>query len=124
MTPKKISKILKPILWDTKIEPSVFYSIALGEVKESKWINQQYAMIRILERLNWYELIELFGLELIKKFLTKDLINKLRFPEMREKYEFIRKVLQGEAVSFSGWDTEAGNRFKDALLSNRWYRLE
>lgn len=123
MTPKKISKILTPILWDTTIDPFVFYSLAIGEGENSRWLNQQSALIRIFERLNWYELIELFGIDLIKKHLTKNLIKKLRFPEMRERYEFIRKVLQGEVVSFSGWDTEASKQFKNTLLSDRWYRV-
>jgi hypothetical protein len=120
----EIQKLLKPILWDYQIDPYVFYQTAMGERIRAGGFDQEKAQIRMLERLSWYDLIRLFGLEGLKKLLTRETISKLRIRELREKYEFARKVLHGESVSYTGWSPEYREKIKHTLLSNRWYRAQ
>jgi len=124
LTQERIEHILKPILWDYRIEPYEFYLVALGKKGTLGLFTSERALIRILERLNWYEILELFNVDILKEKLTPGLIAKIRTRELRKKYEFIRKILQDEPVSFSGWDHDNRQRVKHTLLSNRWYRTE
>jgi hypothetical protein len=77
---------------------------------------------RMFERLNWHELMDILGVDRIKKLLTKESISRIRFPELRERYEFIRKILSREPVSFTGWGDAYHQRIKHTLFSDRWYR--
>lgn len=119
---KLIERVLKPILWDYDVEAYAFFLTAAGEREAAGCFDQERARIRMLERLSWYDLVRLFGIEGLGSMLTHELIAKLRHGEMREKYEFARKILQGEAVSFTGWSPEYREKTKHTLLSNRWYR--
>jgi hypothetical protein len=78
----------------------------------------------MLERLNWYDLLEILGLDIIKQVLDQNTIDGLRHHELREKYGFLRKVLSGENVSFTGWGDEYYQQIKHTLFSNRWYRFK
>ena len=124
MEQKNIDDLLQPILWDYQIAPCDFYEVATGKKERVGWFTRERVLIRILERLTWYDLITLFGIERLTEILTPELIAQLRFPELRRRYELARKVLQGEAVSFSGWSPEYRENIKHTLLSHRWYRAQ
>ncbi|MFZ1976582.1 MAG: hypothetical protein WAV76_01390, partial [Bacteroidota bacterium] len=64
----------------------------------------------------------ILGIEKVKLLLKKETIANIRQKELRERYEFIRKILFGEAVSFTGWGDEYYQKIKHTLFSNRWYR--
>jgi hypothetical protein len=121
---KRIEHILKPILWDYRIKPYDFFLVALGKKNPIGSFTSERALKRMFERLSWYELLELLGVDILKERLTLDLITKIRIKELRLKYEFVRNILQGEPLSFSGWDHVRRQRIKHTLLSNRWYRPE
>ena len=122
MEKEQVKKILKPILWDYQIDPYEFFEVATGKKERIGSFNQEKALIRMFERLFWYDLVNLFGIDGLAKLLSKELISRIRIKELREKYEFARKVLHGETVSFSGWSPEYREKIKHTLLSDRWYR--
>jgi hypothetical protein len=122
MNKEQIRKILQPIIWDYNIDPVDFFEVAVGMKDSVGFFNQEAALIRMLERLSWYDLIYLFGINKLSILLRKEIIARLRMKELREQYEFARKILQGEPVSFSGWSPEYREKIKHTLLSNRWYR--
>jgi hypothetical protein len=124
MEKTEIQKILQPIVWDYHIVPCELYEVAIGQKERVGWFTQERALIRILERLSWYDLVNLFGIDKLTKLLTKEIISQIRFNALQEKYEFARKVLQGEPVSFSGWSPEYREKIRHTLLSNRWYRTQ
>ena len=124
MEKKEIKNILQPILWDYNIDPCDFFETALGEKDRAGSFCRETALIRMLERLSWHDLINLFGTDKLTQLLTKDIISRVRIKELKEKYEFARCVLQGETVSFSGWSPEYREKIKHTLLSNRWYRAK
>jgi hypothetical protein len=76
----------------------------------------------MLERLNWYELMDIFGIELIKRILSSEITGRLRNKELKERYERIRRILFREPLPFSGWDPEYRKRIESTLLSYRWDR--
>lgn len=124
MKEEEIRTILQAILWDYRIDPLDFYELALGRKKRIGWFSRDRALIRMLERLSWYDLIQLFSLNELKDILKPELIAQLRFPELRRRYELARKVLRGELVSFSGWSPESRENTRHSLLSHRWYRAQ
>jgi len=113
---------LKKIFWD--------YNIDLLPL--NKIVNMQFDVIdkyefdliinRMLERLGWFDLLDILGVDLLKKILISGSINRLRSNELKDRYERIRRILYKEPLSISGWDTEYIKRIKTTLLSNRWYR--
>jgi len=98
MEKTELYKILKPIVWDYNIDPYDLFEVASGKKKHAAF-TQEKALIRMLECLSWYDLINLFGLDRLKEILTKEIISRLRFKELQEKYELARKVLHGETIS-------------------------
>lgn len=124
MEKANIQKLLQPILWDYHIAPYELYEVAIGHKERVGCFTRDRALIRILERLSWYDLINLFGIDQLTQFLTKDLISQIRVNALQERYEFARKVLQGEPVSFSGWSPETREKIRHTLLSHRWYRTQ
>jgi len=124
MDKEKIRKLLQPILWDYQIDSYDFFQVAIGNKDRIGSFTQKKALVRIFERLSWYDLINLFGIEQLTKLLTKQAISGIRIRELREKYEFARKILHGEAVSFSGWSPEYREKIRNSLLSDRWYRVK
>lgn len=118
--PDIIERLLKPLVWDYRMDAKTFYLVSIGR-KIIAGLSQQQALLRIFERLNWYNILDLFDVVFIKEQLTPELIGKFRFPDTRKKYEIIRKLLFREPVSFAGWSAETRQRAKDTVLSDRWY---
>lgn len=117
----EIREILKGVVWDYNIDPYDLYLITLGKKEPIGWFNKERSLIRFIERLRWYDLLEIFGAEFMRENLTDKLIAKLYPPGIRKRYELIYSILHGEAVSPSGWSAENRERLKASVLSNRRY---
>lgn len=60
-------------------------------------------LIRLLETLNWYDLLGLFSPEELAQKLVGPTIRGIYPPEKRARYERLGKILRGEAVTFTKW---------------------
>ena len=118
----KIRNIMSRIIWDYDVDPYSLFEVVIGKRESIGHFNSDRVLVRIMEHLSCYDLINLFGIDLLRDKMSLDIIKKIRPKGLQEKYEFIRKVLQGEIVSFSGWSPEYREKIKHTLLSNRWYR--
>lgn len=114
--------ILKRIFWDYHDGSLPIVKAARGEFDSIGDYEFKIILNRMFERLNWYDLMDILGVDRIIKFLTKDNISRIRFSELRDRYEFIRKVLSGEPVSFAGWGDAYRQKIRHTLFSDRWYR--
>jgi hypothetical protein len=114
--------VLKSIIWDYDVSPGELYEVITGQRPKAGPFTFDRLFVRMLERLSWYELIDLLGMEYLKQHLSQRVIDKVRFKTLRGRYETVRKLLSGHPVSFSGWDPEYREAIKHTLLSNRWYR--
>jgi hypothetical protein len=115
---------LKSIIWDYDVAPGELYEVITGQRAKAGPFTFERLFVRMLERLSWYELIDLLGMEYLKQRLSQQIIDKVRFKTLRGRYENVRKVLSGEPLSFSGWNPEYREEIKHTLLSNRWYRAQ
>ncbi len=119
MNKDEIAKLLKPIVWDYDIEPFDLFEVAVGNKDSVGGFTREKALTRMFERLSWYDLIRLFGVDRLKDLLSGEFIQNIEPELLREKYELARKLLHGEAVSPSGWEPEYREKIRHALLSNR-----
>ncbi|MBN1561494.1 hypothetical protein JW998_14680 [candidate division KSB1 bacterium] len=85
-----IEKILQPVLWDYDINSLDFYHVAVGALERVASFDQQRAFIRILERLGWYDILELFGIQFVK-----------------------------EHLSLAGWSSETRQRARNAVIGQQ-----
>jgi hypothetical protein len=122
VSPEKKYKVLKSIFWDYNTDLLPLHKLIAGELNSIDDYELKLMLNRMLERLNWYELIDILGIDLIKKLLTPEIISKLRNKELKERYERIRRILFKEPLPFSGWDPEYRKGIKTTLLSYRWDR--
>jgi hypothetical protein len=124
MEPQAIRQLLRPFFWDYDLDPYEVFEVVMSERERVGSFTRETALIRLFERLSWYDILQLFGVEHVTALLTKELIRNIRFPELRERYELVRKILHGEPVSFSGWSPEYRQKIQRTLLSHRWYRTQ
>jgi len=116
--------ILKSLVWDYHVQGKRLLEVLLGFREKEGPFDQAKIFLRALERLPWHDILEIMGKERVKQLLTPEQIAKLRFSEQRKRYERIRKILQGEPVFLSGWDTQHRETYKRSILSNRWHRFK
>jgi hypothetical protein len=119
MSTEEKYKILKSIVWDYNAEQLSLDKLISGDINSIDEYEFKFILNRMLERLNWYELIDILGIDILKKLLTPETINKLRNKELRERYERIRRILYKESLPFTGWDPEYRKRIKATVLSHR-----
>jgi len=114
------NKVLKSIFWDYNTDLLPLGKLIERDINSIDDYEFKLMLNRMLERLNWYELMDILSIDLIKKLLTPEIISKLRNKELRDRYERIRRILFKEPLSISGWDPEYRKRIKTTLLSYRW----
>ena len=118
---KEQYRCLKRINWDYNIPVEDIFAVINGEKSHAGHWNLEDLLVRMLERLSWYDLLDFFDPELLAKKLVPDLLHKIHNREKRAKYERIGKILRGEPVSFTKWGPEYREKIRHTLFSNRWY---
>src|SRR5882724_7222924 len=101
---KRRARIIRRAFWDRKVEPSEIEEILTERRPPSGWLSAERIVIRLIESVTWYDVLDVLGLERARDLLSPTLIGKVRSKELRHRYEFTRRVLQGEALSVAGWD--------------------
>lgn len=118
---EEIQNILRGVIWDYNVDTYDVFLISIGEKSPLGMFNKRKAFLRILERLSWYEILKIYDLQLIKKNITNDIINKIQIETIRHRYEILYQLLQGNTLLSAGWNTENRKRLKASLLSDRRY---
>ena len=119
MTRKEKYGTLKKNFWDYNVEFLPLDNFIKMETDDIDEYVYNLVVTRMLERLNWYDIIDILGIEQLKKILSQDTIKRLRSNELKERYERIRRILFKEPLSLSGWDPEYIKRIRTTLLSYR-----
>ncbi|MCD6269827.1 MAG: hypothetical protein J7J71_06800 [Deltaproteobacteria bacterium] len=112
---------LKHINWDYNISIESMFAVINDEQPRAGHWSKDDLLVRMLERLSWYDLLDFFSVEVMKEKLTHNFLLKIHNHEIRGKYERLGKILRGEPVQFTKWGAEYRAKCKDTLFSNRWY---
>jgi len=112
---------LKRINWDYTISAEDMFAVINNKKSQAGHWNRGDLLLRMLERLSWYDLLDFFTPEELALQLKPDLLRRLHNKEKRDKYERLGKILRKEPVSFTKWGAEYRKESRDTLFSNRWY---
>ena len=118
---KRTQTIIQKLLWDYDVSAEEVVQVIQGEKQKCIHWDFEKLFIRMLEKLNWYDLLYLLGAARIKKELTIARIEKIHNPSLRNHYGRLCKILHGKTVPFTKWGPEFSEKVKDSLFSNRWY---
>ncbi len=86
-------KLLSQMLWDYNIATEDIEAVLKGEKKRVGHYTSEMLFQKMLESYSWFTVVQLLGPNEIKNLLTNQVINKLRSPSLRQKYEFVQKRL-------------------------------
>lgn len=70
MEASAIRKVVRPLIWDYDVDAYEVYEVALGRKASAGSFTQEKALRRFFERLSWYDLVRLFGIDTIRELLT------------------------------------------------------
>lgn len=93
--------LLRQITWDYNIPVKDIDAVLRGRIDSAGHLTRSDIFRRILESYPWFTVLEIFTPGEIKILLNKDVIEKLRSPSLRKKYEFISRRLQ-EVIPSAG----------------------
>lgn len=88
----EIKKRLKMAFWDYNYSEDELYAV-LFEEAQIEYLPQERIYQRLLETYSWYQLLEIVPKEQIQKLLAENIIKKLRFPQLRNRYYYVRELL-------------------------------
>ncbi len=113
---EKRYRCLKRINWDYNISVEDMFAVIKGEKSCAGHWSQDDLLIRMLERLSWYDLLDFFTPDSMARKLSPDLLSRIHNEEKRAKYERLGKILRGETVSFTKWGAEFSAKSRDTLF--------
>lgn len=89
-------KKLKSIFWDYDINYTAdeLYDFLSGE-KEIKELNRNRVIARMLTSMRWYDLVNIFGIKQLYKFLNDDILKFIWKKSLQNRYKNVRETLQG-----------------------------
>ncbi len=93
MTPKDKKKLLLNAFWDRNIEADQIYDLITGKIKTLPLIDKKLIFARLLSTYDWYTLIKLIPRTTLKESLSDDVLDILYPKELKEKYEYARRIL-------------------------------
>jgi hypothetical protein len=89
MSNKKL-KLLSNLMWDYDIPAEKCLDLLLGKIPMVAHYTPESLFKKLLESYSWFTVLEIMPAESIKQLLSADLIEKLRTPKLRSRYDFIR----------------------------------
>lgn len=99
METSPIDRKIDLMLWDFPIESRKAVSKKIKDNPVETILNDQQLMLRILNTMNWYDLIKIFGIKNLTLLLSDSNIQKL-FPKQRQTYyQNARRLLSKYSLS-------------------------
>ena len=94
MNKKERHKIFRQIMWDYNISAVDVEAVLQGKRDTIGHYDKQTIFIKLLESYSWFTIVQLFSPDELRQLLSDDVVKKLRFKSLRNKYEFVQKRLQ------------------------------
>ncbi len=87
---------LKSIFWDYDInyKGEELYDFLVG-TKEINELDRNRVIARMLTSMRWYDLVDIFGIKQLYKFLNEDVFMFIWKKSLKSRYKNVRETLQG-----------------------------
>jgi hypothetical protein len=122
LTHKEKLDLMPSLNWDYLDKPEDMLAVIEGGLASSGAFTREKLFVRSLERLSWYRIIGLWGVEEVKKLYTPELAGRIWPKGLRWRYEYALAVLRKQPVSPPRWGDEHYKQLQNTVFSNRWYR--
>lgn len=90
---------LKDIFWDYNFAEEELNDLLYGRIQNLGDLDIQTLLIRMLEYLNWFDIVKLINKDLFLKYITPEFIDKFKENDLKQGLLFVRDFLQRETVS-------------------------
>jgi hypothetical protein len=116
--------LMKSLNWYALDTPEEMLAVIEGTSESSGTFDTAKLFVKSLERLRWYSIIGLWGVENIKKLYTEDLANRIWPKSRRKEYDIAIGLLREDAIPTPRWGDGTLEQTWGSLLSNRWHCSE
>ncbi|MDQ1349771.1 MAG: hypothetical protein QG657_72 [Acidobacteriota bacterium] len=88
-------KKLKSIFWDYDVNYTgeELYDFLVGK-KEIKELTRDRVIARMLASMRWYDLVDIFGIQQLYKFLNDDVFKFIWKKSLKNRFKNVRETLQ------------------------------
>jgi hypothetical protein len=122
LTRKEKLALMQSLNWDYKVSPKDMLAVVEGKKELAGGIfDIDRLFVRAIERMSWYNIVALFGIDAIKKLYTPKLSRRLRSREIRSEYDFVVSVLRGKPLPAARWGSKSCERLRNPFLPDRRY---
>ena len=89
-------KKIKSIFWDYNVDYTAddIYDFMVGK-KEIAEFNRNRVIARMLTSMRWYDLVDIFGIKQLYRFLNDDVLTFIWKKSLKNRYKNVRETLQG-----------------------------
>jgi hypothetical protein len=117
-------RLMRSLNWDYLDTPEDMLAVVEGRRESSGAFNREKLFLRSLERLAWYRIIGLWGVEMVKQLYTPSLARRIWPKDLRQRYDFALAVLRREPLPPARWGDEQHQQMRRPVFSNRWYSAQ
>ena len=114
-------RLMRSLNWDYLDTPEDMLAVIEGKLKSSGAFTQDRLFVRSLERLTWYSVVGLWGIEAIKELYTPELAGRIWPKSRRWHFDFALAVLRRETLPTTGWSDKYYKSERNRFFSNRRY---
>jgi len=90
---------LKDIFWDYNFTEEELNDLLYGRIQNLGALTIQTLLTRMLEYLNWFDIVKFINKDFFLKYITPEFIDKLKEKELKQGLLFVRDFLHRETVS-------------------------
>ena len=117
-------QLMPSLNWDYLDAHEEMLEVIEGRLESSGAFNREKLFVRSLERLTWYSLIGLWGVEEVKKLYTPEVANRIWPKSLKGRYDFTIAILRGETLPSARWGDEHYKEMRYTFFSDRWYSVK
>ena len=82
------------LVWDYDSEPEEILNVIEGKQAMVAGLDADDLFVRALKEAAWHIIVELFGIDNVRRLLSTENIGRLWPPALRERYERVQKLLR------------------------------
>lgn len=87
-------EIFHQLMWDYTFTSSQVQDLFEGRIDQLGHYNREKLFTKLIENFPWYTVTRVLPMGIVRKLLTDEIINSLRFPSLVKNYKYAKKRLQ------------------------------